>query len=268
MLMPRETAPNRARSMSDCGCSMRTPMENGFGSVCTPRACSMSRTDRVPNAQVPARSGLASIVLAVRQQLRRRHGVARRSSIHDKVGDARAKPVARRQGFQDGLARIRSTMVTSRNVPTCGLLLTRISLRCPGADELLQHPPAEMRRVLDPRPEFAVGEGAGATFAELHITLRIEHGLSATARTCRACALARSWPRSRMIGRKPICARVRAAMQPAGAGADHQRPPRHYLRRPARHQPIGHVRRLADRSDRQHAGRAAPPPSAAVTSSV
>ena len=44
-----------------------------------------------------------------------------------------------------------------------------------GADEFLQHLAAQMMRVLDAGIQLAVGKGAGAAFAELHIAFRVQH---------------------------------------------------------------------------------------------
>ena len=51
-------------------------------------------------------------------------------------------------------------------------------LRRAGLDELGQHLAAEVMRVLDLAVELAVGERAGAAFAELHVRFRIEHRLA------------------------------------------------------------------------------------------
>ena len=45
-----------------------------------------------------------------------------------------------------------------------------------GLDELLQHLAAQEARVLHPAIELAVGKGAGAAFAELHIAVRVQFG--------------------------------------------------------------------------------------------
>jgi hypothetical protein len=47
-----------------------------------------------------------------------------------------------------------------------------------GVDELLHHLAAQVARILDLAVELAVGEGAGAAFAELHVRFRVEHVLA------------------------------------------------------------------------------------------
>ena len=47
--------------------------------------------------------------------------------------------------------------------------------RCAGFYEFLKHLASEMARVFDLTVEFAVGEGTGAAFAELHIGFGVEH---------------------------------------------------------------------------------------------
>ncbi len=58
----RRSAPKRARSISDCGCSMRKPIENGLASMNTPRSCSIAKVSRAlwPSASTTwsARSSL------------------------------------------------------------------------------------------------------------------------------------------------------------------------------------------------------------------
>ena len=48
-------------------------------------------------------------------------------------------------------------------------------LRRAGLDELVEHLAREVARVADLAVELAVGEGAGAALAELHVGLRVEH---------------------------------------------------------------------------------------------
>ena len=51
-------------------------------------------------------------------------------------------------------------------------------LRRAGLDELGQHLARQVARVADLAPELAVGEGARAALAELHVGLRVEHALA------------------------------------------------------------------------------------------
>ena len=76
------------------------------------------------------------------------------------------------------VARIVSTMLTRRKVPMCGLADVEDLVRRAGLDELGQHLAAVVLRVLDLAVELAVGEGAGAAFAELHVGLRVQHALA------------------------------------------------------------------------------------------
>jgi hypothetical protein len=111
--------------------------------------------------------------------------------------------------------RMCSTMLTSRKVPMCGLRDVEDLLRRAGLDELGRAPCGRDARVLDLAVELAVGEGAGAAFAELHVRFRVEHLL----RHSPQVSFVRSrtaLPRSRTIGLKPICARTSAAKMPAG----------------------------------------------------
>jgi hypothetical protein len=76
-------------------------------------------------------------------------------------------------------------------------------------------------RVLDLAVELAVGEGAGAAFAELHVA----SGLSSRLRHRPQVSLVRSrtaLPRSSTMGLKPICASTSAAKMPQGPGIDQQ----------------------------------------------
>ena len=85
-----------------------------------------------------------------------------------------------------------------------------------GLDEFGQHLAAQMARILDLAVELAVGESAGAAFAELDIGFRGEHRSCATSAQVSLVRSRTTLPRSRMMGRKPICARIRAANNPHG----------------------------------------------------
>ena len=48
--------PSRARSIRDCGCSMRNPIAKGFASMKTPRRCSMRKVSRALCPRAPAKA--------------------------------------------------------------------------------------------------------------------------------------------------------------------------------------------------------------------
>ncbi len=124
-----------------------------------------------------------------------------------------------------------------------------------GLDELLQHLAAEEARVLDLAVELAVGEGAGAALAELHVATR---GSSTFLRHRPQVSLVRwrtALPRSSTIGRKPIC----ASMRPANSRTARCRSPPggRRLRARPRRQRMAHGRRGLDAADGRRAARAA-----------
>jgi hypothetical protein len=95
-------------------------------------------------------------------------------------------------------------------------------LRRAGLDELGQHLAAVVFRVLDLAVQLAVGEGAGAAFAELHVRFRVQLALAPEAPGVDR-ALAHDLAALDDDGRRPICARISAGQQAAGADADHHR---------------------------------------------
>ena len=83
-----------------------------------------------------------------------------------------------------------------------------------GADELVDHLARQVARVADLAPELAVGEGAGAALAELHVRFRIEDAAPPQAPGVLACARAR-----------PCRARGRSAAGPSAPAAARQKMP-------------------------------------------
>ncbi len=123
-----------------------------------------------------------------------------------------------------------------------------------GADELVDHLARQVARVADLAPELAVGEGAGAAFAELHVRFRIEDAAPPQAPGVAACARAR-----------PCRARGRAAAgPPAPAGARRRcrtgrSRPRSAGRRRSRRRSLPARRPAADRACRvRRAGAESP----------
>ena len=88
-------------------------------------------------------------------------------------------------------------------------------LRRAGADELVEHLARQVARIGDLPPELAVGERAGAAFAELDVRFRVEDAAPPQAPGV-AGPLAHRRPRSRTIGAKPVWARTSAANRPHG----------------------------------------------------
>ena len=122
-------------------------------------------------------------------------------------------------------ARMLSTIVTSRKVPMCGLATIEDFGRRAGLDELGQHLAAVVVRVLDLAVELAVGERAGAAFAELHVGFRVEHRPAPQAPGVLG-ALAHDLAALEDDRPEAHLRQDQAGEQAARAGADHDRPRR------------------------------------------
>ena len=96
-------------------------------------------------------------------------------------------------------------------------------LRRAGLDEFGQHLAAEMVRVLDLAVQLAVGERAGAAFAELHVGFRIEHRLAPEAPGVLG-ALAHHLAALQDDRTEPHLRQHQGGEQAARPGADHHRP--------------------------------------------
>ena len=144
----------------------------------------------------------------------------------------------------------------------CGLATKRISSGAPALTNSSSTLRREVARIADLAPELAVGEGAGAAFAELHVRLRVEDAAPPQAPGVAACARAPRLPRSRTIGRNPICARTSAAKMPHGpkpTTTGRGRAARRRSRPAPRRRSGSACRARRARADRRHA-RAAPRP--------
>ena len=116
----RRCGPKRARSISDCGCSMRKPIENGLASMCTPRACSISKVSRAlwPSAST---TWSASQSCSPPASVTPRTCRCRLAVLDQQVVDALLEADLAAQRARSARACF-STIVTSRKVPMCGLL--------------------------------------------------------------------------------------------------------------------------------------------------
>lgn len=88
-------------------------------------------------------------------------------------------------------------------------------VRRTGLDEFVQHLAAIVVRILDLAVQLAVGERPGPAFAELHVGFGVEHALAPQAEGVLG-AFAHGLAAFRMMGRKPICARISPANRPHG----------------------------------------------------
>src|ERR1019366_4852503 len=109
-----------------------------------------------------------------------------------------------------------------------------------GLDELVEYLACEVARVTDLAPELAVGKGAGAAFAELHVRLRIEDAAPPEppgvfrSFAHRLAALEHEWPKAHLR-------QAEAGEKAAGAEADDDGP---WCRAPAHRagdEAVGHV---------------------------
>ena len=110
---------------------MRKPIENGLASMNTPRACSIAKVSRAlwPSASTTwsARSCLA-VGQGDAAHVARAGGVGLDQQVVDAAAEKRISPPS-----ASIVARMCSTIDTSRNVPMCGLLTYRISSGAPAA---------------------------------------------------------------------------------------------------------------------------------------
>ncbi len=113
-----------------------------------------------------------------------------------------------------------------------------------GRHKFRQHLAAEKARIFDLAVELAVGEGAGATLAILHVRLGIELRFAPEAPGVFR-ALAHHLAAFEDDGAKPHLRQYQCSEQPARPGADHYRPMFQHRRR-LRHELVGHVRRRLD----------------------
>ena len=192
----------------------------------TPRACSIAKVSRAlwPSASTTCSASICVLAARDASAPRRRRRRARRR-LDAQVDDARCRSGPRRRARSIS-ARILSTTPTSRKVPMCGLATKQDLLRRAGADELVEHLARQVARVADLAPELAVGERAGAAFAELHVRLRIEHAAPPQApgvagalahRACRARGRSAAGPSGRGRARRR-CRTGRSRRRPGAAG--------------------------------------------------
>ncbi|MGT2494838.1 hypothetical protein ACU4GD_41620 [Cupriavidus basilensis] len=101
-----------------------------------------------------------------------------------------------------------------------------------------------MLRILDLAVQLAVGEGAGAALAELHVRLGIEHALAPQAEGVLG-ALAHFLAALQDDGLEAHLRQDQASQQSARPHADHHRAQGRARRRCLRDEAVGHVRRHA-----------------------
>ena len=191
---------------------MRKPSENGLASTNTPRACSIAKVSRAlwPSASTTwsARSSSPSARVTPRRW--------RTPSASISTSTSSTRLPKRTSPPSDSMvARMCSTIDTSRKVPMCGLLTYRISSGAPAATNSsstlrpwcclsliwLYSLPSE-NVPAPPSPNCTLDSGSS--------TLRRHRPKVSTVRSRTAL------PRSRMIGLKPICASTSPANRPQG----------------------------------------------------
>ena len=208
--------------MSDCGCSMRKPIENGLGSRWTPRDCSMAKVSRAlwPSAKTTWSAAISSPVSAAsaaRPSLRAAVRIVTRprSAPLSMRTSTRRAPKRTSPPSRSISWRMRSTTPTSRKVPMCGLATKRISSGAPartnssitlrvrwrGSLIWLHSLPSE-KVPAPPSPNCTFDSGSRTPRRHRPQVSRVR---SRTAR-----------PRSRTSGRSPIWARTSAAKMPHG----------------------------------------------------
>ena len=104
----------------------------------------------------------------------------------------------------------------------CGLATQAISSGAPARDELVDHLARQVARVADLAPQLAVGERAGAAFAELHVRFGIEDAAPPQAPGV-ARALAHRAAALEDERAKPHLRQQQRGEDAAGAEADHDR---------------------------------------------
>ena len=156
------------RSISDCGCSMRKPTAKGLASMNTP-AC-VQHLEGVARAVAERQNDVAGGDFLAARQRHAAHAAA----------CSMCRPVTRLwkriSPPSDSISR--AHVLDHADQPEgADVRLGDVEdfLRRAGLDEFGQHLAAEVARVLDLAVELAVGEGAGAAFAELHVRFRVEH---------------------------------------------------------------------------------------------
>ena len=130
-----------------------------------------------------------------------------------------------------------------------------------GADELVDHLARQVARVADLAPELAVGEGAGAALAELHVRLRIEDAappqapgvLGALAHGLAALEDDRPEAHLREEERGEDAARAEADHDRSRSAAGGE------VGRRVRDEAVARCRAPAERADRRHGARGRPP---------
>ncbi|MNT43011.1 hypothetical protein D3C72_1794620 [compost metagenome] len=119
--------PKRQLSISDCGCSTRKPIENGFASMYTPRRCSISKVSR---ALWPMAS--TTWLLAMVSPLSSTTPRTWPPSLPGSMSRSTTLLLKRYSPPSRSIfARISSTILTRRKVPMCGLLTYMISSGAP-----------------------------------------------------------------------------------------------------------------------------------------
>jgi hypothetical protein len=238
---------------------MRTPMENGLASMCTPRACSMRKVSR---ALWPIASTTWLAAICVSPSARRRPRTRPASIATSSTRAAEADLAAQRldlgaHGFDHG------HQLEGADVRLADIEDFR---RRAGLDEFGEHLAPAPARVLDLAVELAVGKGAGAALAELDVRFRIELPLRQRPQV--------SWvrsrtalPRSRISGEAHL-RQQQAGEEAAGPGADHHRARLRRRRWRAGDETVGRCRASGRRGCRPASRASTAASSRSVTSSV
>ena len=144
-------------------------MENGLASMCD--AAAVQHREGVAGAVADRQDDMVGVDLLAAGQRQRRACGGRRRSID--VLDARSRSGIRRPALRSwrGCSPPWSPAERCRYAACCG----EDFLRRAGFDEFGQHLAGQVAGVLDLAVELAVGECAGAAFAELHVGFRVEH---------------------------------------------------------------------------------------------
>ena len=186
---------------------MRKPIENGLASMNTPRSCNTAKVSRAlwPSASTTWSAVICSPLASVTPRM----SPASICTSVTRCSKRTSPPSAMIS------ARIFSTTPTSLKVPMCGLATKRISSGAPAFTNSFKTLRVRCRGSLIwlhslPSENVPAPPSPNCTF---------DSGLSTFLRHRPQVSLVRSrtsLPRSSTIGRKPICARIKAAKMPHG----------------------------------------------------
>ena len=199
---------------------MRTPIEKGLASICTPRSWSI--VEGVARAVADRQHDMIGLQIVAGVEVQAAHparsvGPRSRCRCPSTRCSKRYSPPS-----ASIVSRMLSTIVTSRKVPMCGCASVRISGGAPALTNSVSTLRPRIARILDLAVELAVGEGAGAAFAELHVRFGIEHAAAPQAPGVLG-AFAHHLAAIEDDRAEAHLRQDQAGEQAAGAGADHHR---------------------------------------------